>query len=303
MFWRHFSRRLTKHLYWIGVALVFLVFSAFQAPPVRAREVFSDGVDPATSSVLSNTLLVTWYGNPNDPRMGVLGQYTGDNLAQRLAKQAAAYADLTTKRIQPGYELVAVVAQGSPGPDGMWRRRESPGVINSMLQQARAHGFKLILDVQLGQSTVQSELAYLRPWLEQPDVYLALDPEFDMWSGQTPGVEIGHTMAYEVNYAVDYLNQLIAQDDLPPKVLIVHQFTLNMLPDKQNITRSPDVDLVLDMDGFGSQALKLNTYRAVMDQGQLDFAGIKLFYNQDTGLFTPAEVMQLNPVPSVVIYQ
>ena len=248
-------------------------------------------------------MLVTWYGNPNDPRMGVLGQYTGNDLAQRLSRQAAAYADLTNKRVVPGYELVAVIAQGSAGPDGLWRRRESPDIINSMLQQARAHGFKLVLDVQVGQSTVQSELAYLRPWLEQPDVYLALDPEFDMWSGQTPGIEIGHTMAYEVNYAINDLHDLINQYSLPPKVLIVHQFTLNMLPDKANITRSSNVDLVLDMDGFGSQSLKLATYRMIMNQGQFDFAGIKLFYDQDPNMFTPAEVMQLDPVPSVVIYQ
>ena len=299
----HFYRQIIGQIRWLVAVVMVSVFLALQVLPAHAREVFSTGVDPAINSVLSNTLLVTWYGNPNDPRMGVLGQYAGEDLAQRLEKQAAAYADLTNKRIQPGYELVAVVAQGSPGADGMWRRRESPNVIDSMLQQARAHGFKLILDVQLGQSTVQDELAYLRPWLKQPDVYLALDPEFDMWSGQTPGVEIGHTMAYEVNYAINYLHDLIIQYGLPPKVLIVHQFTLHMLPDKQNITRSPNVDLVLDMDGFGSQALKLDTYRTVMDQGQLDFAGIKLFYDQDSNMFTPAQVMKLNPVPSVVIYQ
>ena len=287
----------------IGAAVALIVLFGLQVATAQAREIFSTGVDPATNSVLSDTLLVTWYGNPNDPRMGVLGQYTGDDLAQRLMRQAAAYADLTNKRVVPAYELVAVVAQGSPGSDGMWRRRESPDIIESMLQQARAHGFKLILDVQLGQSTVQDELAYLRPWLEQPDVYLALDPEFDMWNGQTPGVEIGHTMSYEVNYAINYLDNLIAEYSLPPKVLIVHQFTLHMLRDKENIGRSPNVDLVLDMDGFGSQSLKLATYRTVMDQGQFDFAGIKLFYDQDPNMFTPAEVMNLNPVPSVVIYQ
>ena len=303
MAWGSFSRHVTVGALLLGAAVVLSVLFLLQMSPAYAREIFSAGVDPATNSVLSNTLLVTWYGNPNDSRMGVLGQYTGDDLAQRLMRQAAAYADLTSKRVVPAYELVAVVAQGSPGADGMWRRRESPNIIDSMLQQARAHGFKLILDVQLGQSTVQDELAYLRPWLEQPDVYLALDPEFDMWNGQTPGVEIGHTMSYEVNYAINYLDNLIAEYSLPPKVLIVHQFTLHMLPDKENIGRSPNVDLVLDMDGFGSQSLKLATYRTVMDQGQFDFAGIKLFYDQDPNMFTPAEVMNLNPVPSVVIYQ
>lgn len=128
-----------------------------------------------------------------------------------------------------------------------------------MPQQARAHGFRLILDVQVGHSTVEDELEYLRPYLQEPDVYLALDPEFDMWQGQIPGQEIGHTTAAEVNYALSFLEKVAKSKGLPQKVLIVHQFTTNMLPDKENIASSPVVDLVLDMDGFGAQGLKLGT--------------------------------------------
>ena len=262
----------------------------------------TDNQAPA-SAVLNDTLLVTWYGNPWTGAMGVLGQFTGDDLANRLQQQADAYAPYTKKKITPGYELIAVVAQDNPGVDGKWRRREDADVIKSMLSQARAHGFKLVLDVQVGHSTVEAELQYLKPYLEDPDVYLALDPEFDMWRGQTPGRQIGHTVAYEVNYAINFLDSIVREKGLPPKVLIVHQFTLNMLPDKENIGDSPVVDLVLDMDGFGAQWLKLDSYRMVMDQRQLEYAGIKLFYDQDPGMFTPEQVMGLDPVPSVVIYQ
>lgn len=257
----------------------------------------------APQSVLSNTLLVTWYGNPNDPRMGVLGQYSGDDLATRLQRQANAYAELTNKTVVPAYELIAVVAQGSAGEDGKWTREETKSMIDDMLQQARANGFKLVLDLQPGHSTIQDELDYLRPWLEQPDVYLALDPEFDMWQGQTPGEEIGHMTSDEVNYAISYLTNIIQQDGLPPKVLIVHQFTMNMLPDKENIGSSPVLDIVLDMDGFGAQWLKNDTWNMIMNQGELEFSGIKLFYDQDPGMFTPQEVMDMKPTPSVVIYQ
>ena len=76
-----------------------------------------------------------------------------------------------------------------------------------------------------------------------------------------------------------------------------------MLPDKEKIRPRPRIDLVLDMDGFGSRSLKLATYRTVMRQRALPFAGFKLFYLQDTNLFDPPQVMQLTPVPSVVIYQ
>ena len=264
-----------------------------------ARSVLSQ----ANDSVLKTQLLVTWYGNPNSPRMGVLGRYTGTELAEGLRKQASAYQGLTSKTVIAGYELVAVVAQNLPGGDAMWRRHESSEVIDSLLQQARANGFKLVLDVQVGQSTVPAELQFLRPYLEQPDVYLALDPEFDMAPDQRPGVEIGQMQASDVTYAMSFLGQLITENHLPHKVLIVHQFTNHMLPDKAQIGRGPLVDLVLDMDGFGSQSLKRDTYRMILKQKALQFAGIKLFYEQDRDLFTPEQVMQMQPQPSVVIYQ
>ncbi|GAC1455805.1 MAG: hypothetical protein PVSMB1_05390 [Gemmatimonadaceae bacterium] len=254
-------------------------------------------------SVLKTHLLVTWYGNPNSPRMGVLGRYTGAELADGLRKQASAYEGLTTKSIIAGYELVAVVAQDLPGADGMWRRHESFEVIDSLLRQARVNGFKLVLDVQIGHSTVPAELEYLRPYLEQPDVYLALDPEFDMASDQRPGAEIGQMQASDVTYAMSFLGQLITANHLPHKVLIVHQFTFHMLPDKEKVGWSPRVDIVLDMDGFGPQWLKRDTYRMIMKQKALQFAGIKLFYEQDRDLFTPKQVMQMKPKPAVVIYQ
>ncbi len=264
-------------------------------------------VPPADASsvpgaVLPGNLLVTWYGTPWTPLMGILGRYTGEELAARLQRQADAYAPLTDKKIVPCYELIAVVAQGGAGEDGLWRRRESGELIGSMLEQARANGFRLILDVQVGRSRVEDELEYLRPYLEQPDVYLALDPEFDMDLGQAPGQQIGHTVSGEVNYALGFLEKIIQERKLPPKVLIVHQFTVNMLPDKERIGRSPVVDLVLDMDGFGAQSVKLGSYQRVMEK-PLQFAGIKMFYNHDPDLFRPEQVMGLDPVPSVVIYQ
>jgi hypothetical protein len=253
-------------------------------------------------SLLDEVLMVAWYGNPHTPLMGVLGRYTGDELAARLRRQAEAYAPYTTKRVQPAYELVAVVAQAGPGADGLWRRRESPEVIDSMLAQARAHGFHLILDVHPGHSTVAAELEYLRPWLEQPEVHLALDPEFHMAPGQVPGRQIGQTPASDANYAIRFLESIIRERGLPPKLLVLHQFTLDMLPDKENIQDSPLVDVVLHMDGFGPQSVKLGSYRRVHEI-PLEFSGIKLFYDYDPDLFTPEQVMNLVPTPSFVSYQ
>ena len=266
-------------------------------PPARgARQGPSD-------SLLDTHLLVTWYGNPHSRQMGVLGESEGAARAAALRRQAAAFAPLTQKTILPAYHLVAVVAQRTAGTDGKWRRRESPRLIATLLEEARAHGFALVLDVQPGRADIESELTYLRPFLIEPDVHLALDPEFDMSEGQRPGRELGHMHASDINTAIETLEILVRERDLPPKVLVVHQFTVGMLPDKEKIRVRPRVDLVLDMDGFGSRALKLASYRVVTRQFALPFAGFKLFYRQDTKLFAPADVMRLAPIPSVVIYQ
>jgi len=199
-------------------------------------------VKPATvapirqpSSVLDGNLLVTWYGNPWSGRMGILGRLDGAALADGLKKQAAAYAAVTKKRVIPAYELVTIVAQGQPGRDGRYRRRESREVVERMLRAARAGGFKLILDVQTGRSTVLEELSFLVPYLQEPDVYLALDPEFSMGTDGVPGRRIGQMHADDVNDAIAVLEYLQTRYHLPPKVLLVHQFTTAMLPDKEKI--------------------------------------------------------------------
>jgi hypothetical protein len=235
--------------------------------------------------------------------MGILGRYKGKELASRLRKQADAYAALTSKRVIAAYHLVAVVAQPTSSRDGKWRRRESKETIAALLDEARANNFKLILDIQPGHSTVRSELEYLRPFLEQPDVYLALDPEFAMRTGETPGKKIGRMTAGDVNDAIDFLENIVRARQLPQKVLIVHQFTMSMLADKQNIRESDHVDVVLDMDGFGDRPLKRAIYAMVNRQRSLEFAAIKLFYKEDTNLLAAKEVMALRPEPSVVIYQ
>jgi hypothetical protein len=255
------------------------------------------------ASVLDKHLLVSWYGSPWTGRMGVLGRLHGQELADGLKKQAAAYAKVSKKPVMPAYELIATVAQPMPGPDGTYRRRESREVIDRMLREARAAGMKLILDVQTGRSTVMDEILYLLPYLEQPDVYLALDPEFSMGTDGVPGRRIGTMRASEVNDAIAVLEFVILSRRLPSKVLIVHQFTTGMLPDKEQILSSPLLDVVLDVDGFGGQALKRSTYRACMRQGMLPYSGFKLFYLQDTNLFEPAEVLALSPPPALVIYQ
>jgi hypothetical protein len=271
-----------------------------QAPAAPAKK--AGDVELLADSVLRHNLLVTWYGNPHTAKMGVLGEYRGEQLAKGLVDQARAYGDVSDKPVIAAYELVTIVAQGTAGTDSRWRRRESKKIIDRMLAEARAYHFKLILDVQVGHSDVKSELEYLRCYLEEPDVYLALDPEFHMWEGQQPGRVIGHTLADDINYSIDFLADIVAAKKLPPKVLIVHQFTMNMLPDKEKVVDRAMVDVALDMDGWGDRPLKLAIYRMVTRK-PLEFAAIKLFYKKDKNILSPAEVLALKPTPALVIYQ
>lgn len=247
-------------------------------------------------------LVVAWYGNPRSARMGILGATSGADRAASLRKQAAEYAAITTRPVVMAYHMVVTIAQPMPGKDGGYRRRETREMIQTMLDEARANGFRLILDVQAGRSSVAEEVRVLEPFLSQPDVDLALDPEFTMPEGVVPGAKIGTMKAADINAALDQLEAIIRARNLPSKMLIVHQFTQNMLPDKGSIRSSEIVELVLDMDGFGSQPLKRSTWRFVMKQ-PLAFAGFKLFFKQDTDLMTPAQVLALTPSPSLVIYQ
>jgi hypothetical protein len=295
----------------VVVALLLAVFGAAAsgtspappAPPAAPPSPVAAPPSGSSARVLDTNLLVTWYGNPWSQRMGILGRLDGTALADGLKRQADAYASVSTKRVLPAYELVAVIGQPQPGRDGRYRRRESYAVIDRMLQAARVAGFKLILDVQTGHSTVLDELSYLAPYLQQPDVYLALDPEFSMGNGAVPGQRIGQMHADDVNDAIAVLECVQERYHLPPKVLMVHQFTMAMLPDKEKIWSSPALDVVLVADGFGPPALKRHTYAMVLRQHSLAFSGFKLFYIQDTDLLQPSQVLALTPAPSVVIYQ
>jgi len=254
------------------------------------------------SRLLDTQVLLTWYGNPRSTRMGALGEQSGAARVARFQAQADGYRAVTDKPVVMAYHLVAVVAQCTAGADGMWRRRETRDIIQALLEEARANGFKLIVDIQVGRSRVADEVAALEPFLKEPDVYLALDPEFAMDGCEIPGREIGQLRAADINSAIDTLERLITTHHLPPKVLILHQFRLDMLPDKAKVRQSTLVETALVMDGFGSQSLKLASYRAVMRQ-PLAFAGIKLFYQQDQNLFSPKQVLGLTPTPVVIVYQ
>jgi hypothetical protein len=252
--------------------------------------------------------IVSFYGTPLAPGLGVLGQGSYAQVLGRLRDQANAYAPLSPDHtVMPAVHLIYAVAQSGPA-GGDYLAHAPDELVDELSAIARDNGMLLFLDNQLGTSTVGREIGHMARWLAEPHVHLALDPEF-AWGhpGLVPGGgaegDIGYLTAAQVNEAQATLQAIAAEHGLPAKILIVHQFRYSMLPDKASIGAYEGVELVIDMDGFGPPASKLATYDAVITRDNVQLPGVKLFYEYDVPLLTPDDVMALAPPPVVVIYQ
>jgi hypothetical protein len=287
--------------------------------------------EPLPGSLLPANRIVAYYGTPRSTRMGVLGRLPPDSMLPRLERTARLWAAAdSTRSVMPALHLIATVAQGKPGPGGKYRLRLGTAVIDSVARWVEERGWILILDLQIGHSTVAAELESLVPYLRRPYVHLALDPEFAMKNGGVPGQRIGTLDAGDVNTAVDRLVQLVDEEKIPPKVLVVHRFTRRMLTNHDRIKRDPRVQVVIDMDGFGEYWLKQDAYRLWIVPYPVQYTGFKLFYKNDRmpqyrseadarwscpdsvalavgcgddGLMTPAQVLRLHPRPDYIQYQ
>jgi hypothetical protein len=266
-------------------------------------------VYPNADAILPFKRIVAYYGNFYSKGMGVLGEYPTEQLLAMLASTTAmwAVADPSTP-VVPAIHYIATVAQASAGKEGKYILRMPDSQIDHALDLAnQVHGI-VILDVQVALSTLQYELPQLEKYLKMPQVHLAIDPEFSMKSGNRPGTVIGTFDAVDINYAAEYLAKLVRDNHLPPKVLIVHRFTQDMVTNYKKITPLPEVQIVMDMDGFGSKEKKRNTYSRVIVPEPVQFTGIKLFYKNDikspaNGLLSPDEVLKLTPAPIYIQYQ
>ena len=266
------------------------------------------GPDPMAGSILPNKRIVAFYGNPLSKKMGILGELPPDDMLAKLDREVAAWASADSATpVQPALHLIAVVAQGSPGTAGKYRMRMDSALIERVYGWAKSRGALLFLDVQVGQGTLQEELPRLTPFLKRPDVHLGIDPEFSMKRGHVPGTRIGTFDAADVNYAASLLAELVEREHIPPKVLVVHRFTRDMLTGYKRITLDPRVQIVINMDGWGPPSLKRESYRRYVYQYPVQFTGFKLFYRNDkkggSRLMAPVEVLALHPRPMYIQYQ
>ena len=252
-------------------------------------------------SILPEFRVVAYYGAPQSRELGALGIGSPRGAARRLARQAKPYGR-KARPVLPALELITVIANADPGEDGMYRSRQKDRVIRRYLRAARRAKALLLLDIQPGRSDFFTEATRLEKWLRQPDVGLALDPEWRVREGEVPGQIIGHVGAREVNATSAWLSQLVVRHDLPEKLFVIHQFTDDMVPE-QDLKPRDGLATVLNVDGFGNQAVKKAKYRDFTRQAPDFYHGFKLFYEEDTDMMRPREVMRLRPKPVLVVYE
>lgn len=272
------------------------------APSRTADEPAPPQLPGGGRTILPGRRVVAFYGAPQDRQLGILGIGSPDRAGRRLAEVAERYARYG-RPVLPAMELIAVVAAGAAGADGMYRTRQDGRTIRRYLRAARRMDALLILDVQPGRSDFLQEAMALERWLREPDVSLALDPEWRVDPPDVPAQVIGSVSPREVNAVSFWLDQLVRRHDLPQKLLLIHRFTDGMVQEPSALKQRERLAMAINVDGFGGRAVKRAKYHELSEPRDAFFDGFKLFYEEDTNLLTPGQVMRLRPPPDVVVYE
>ena len=263
---------------------------------------------PLEGAILPFKRIVSFYGNLYSKQMGILGELPPAQMLEKLQLEVKNWQEADTAiEVIPALHYICVTAQLAPGKGGKHRLRMPFHQIDSVLNMARRINAITFIDVQVGLSTLQEEIPQLEAYLKMPDVHLGIDPEFSMKGGQAPGKVVGTFDATDINYTSQYLAKLVKDNNLPPKVLVIHRFTKGMVTNYKQISTRPEVQVVMDMDGWGPPSLKMNTYRQYVQKEPVQFTGFKIFYKNDTKnnsrLLTPQDVLALKPQPVYIQYQ
>jgi len=264
---------------------------------------------PNDGAILPFNRIVAYYGNLYSKNMGVLGQYEENEMLRRLDIEVKKWEIADPKMpVIPALHYIAVVAQGSEGKDGKYRARMPDSEIDKVIEIAKKINAIVFLDIQVGFSDLQTEVPRLEKYLKMPQVHLGVDPEFSMKTGIRPGKIVGTLDASDINFTANYLAKIVKENNLTPKILVVHRYTQKMLTNYKEIKPLADVQIVMHMDGWGEKAKKIGTYQQFVYKEPVQFTGFKLFYKNDlltpgSVLFTPNELLKLNPQPIYIQYQ
>jgi hypothetical protein len=250
--------------------------------------------------------LVGYAGVTGASTLGRLGTGPLDQRVAEIERRAKPYA--AGREILPVVEVIATVVQGSPGRDGKYRVRLSDTQIAKYHKAARKHRAVMLLNLQPGRSEFITEAKAFQKWLKEPDVGVALDPEWAMDRGQRPGTVYGHTTGAELDEVSRYLAGLVKQYNLPEKVMVYHQVARSVVPKESGLKTHAGVVVIKSVDGLGHRGPKKSTYRVVnKSTPAFVHAGFKLFFTEDRRhggrLMNPQEVLALKPRPEYVMYE
>ncbi len=310
--WRITARRLADGRAEVALQARHSSGDAWSGRRLPERRFLPASVEPGrwlTSSPVTTAFdqpqIVSFYGHPDVPAMGVLGHGPPAQVAARVTAWAERYDRFNGARPAVGaFHLIVGVAQVWPTAEGDWLGHFRHERIAEYVEAAREHGLLLFLDTQIGWSDPLAEVRRLEPFLREPFVHVAIDPEFATEHlGVAPGLAIGSVSAQQVNEVQAYLAGLVREEGLPPKILMVHQFTDWMLLDREQVEDHPQVELAIDMDGFGLARVKVDGYERWALTAPSERPAFKLFFDQDTPVMTPEEVQTLDRPPDIVIYQ
>jgi hypothetical protein len=249
--------------------------------------------------------LVGFCGTPGAPELGELqGNFPKET--KELETRAAPYGK--GRPLLPVFELIAVVVQSGAGPDGKYRRRVDNSIVNAYLKAARQSKALLLLNIQPGQSDFLTEVKTFDSYLREPDVGIALDPEWAMKPNQRPGKYYGQTDGETINEVAEYLSSIVSEANLPEKALVFHQVNRGVLKDEVQLKPFPGVVTIKSVDGLGPMHSKIETYDYLMMTIRHGIhPGFKLFFDEDTRngnrIMSAKEVLALTPQPEYVMYE
>lgn len=287
------------------MALLLLLFGGGDAGDSNGAEADKPPAPPQLPgggrTIFPEHLVVGFYGAPQARELGELGIGSPAKAGQRLLEKAKEF-EVEGRKVLPAMELIAEIAHSAPGEDGLYRGRQPNRIIRRYLRAARKIGAILILDIQPGHASFFAESQYLEKWLREPDVSLALDPEWHT-PGAVPGTVIGSIDVREVNAVSFWLDELVKQHNLPQKLLVVHRFTEDMIVGEEQLKPRENVAVTVNVDGFGGRAIKIAKYKEFAQRTPGLHNGFKLFFREDTNLLTPARVLRMKPQPELIVYE
>jgi len=265
-----------------------------------------DGLPRGGTQLFPAYRLFGYVGYPGDKILGRLGVGDIEARMAELEQQGASYT--AGRTVLPVMELIATTVHAEPGADGTFRTRAPDSVIADWLDVARRHKALLLLDIQPGRADFLSEVKHLEKWLREPDVGVALDPEWAVDAGQIPGKVFGNTTGAELDGVAEYLSQLVQDNGLPEKVMVYHVLHPPIVKNEAALQRHPGVVLVKSADGIGSPAQKIDQWKRVVAATKADVhMGFKLFFTEDPKrggrLMTTEEVLGLEPQPEYVMFE